>query len=194
MTYQQGGASGPVTWSSITGKPTTVAGLGLSDGVDDADLTAGLATKSDTVHAHDASEVTSGVLAPARLGTGTPTGAKFLRDDGAWETATASPTATTVEVNLGGTAVRTGRFTITDASISGSSKVMCWQAPGPYTGKGTLADEAAMQPVLVTAVVPGSGQAVVHWRTPSSYVYTARGVSHRGLVRGNVKFLYSVFS
>lgn len=49
----------------------------------DAQLTAGLATKSDTGHAHAASEITSGVLAIARLATGTPDGTKFIRDDGA---------------------------------------------------------------------------------------------------------------
>lgn len=215
MTYQQGGASGPVTWSSITGKPTTVAGLGLSDGVDDAALAAGLATKSDTVHTHDASEIVSGVLAPTRLGTGTPSGTKFLRGDGAWETATASPTATTVEVSLSATATWTGKFTITDAAISGTSKVFCWQAPGPYTGKGTLADEAELQPVSVIAVEPAAGSAVVKWQTPPMLVEspvptrgsnaglagtTARNRDYQttatriGKVRGNVKFSYMVLA
>lgn len=35
-------------------------------------------------HAHAATEVTSGVMAPGRLGTGTATAATYLRGDGAW--------------------------------------------------------------------------------------------------------------
>ena len=97
--------------------------------------------------------------------TGTPTGSKFLRDDWSWQPPTASAAATTIEQDLGAAAC-SGKFTITDASISPSSKVLVWQAPGPYTNKGTLADEAAMQPVQVIAVEPGTGSAVVHWQTP----------------------------
>lgn len=127
--------------------------------------------------------------------------------------------ATTVEVNLG-TPKTQGKFTITDVSITATSKVMCWQAPGPYTGKGTLADEAEMQPVQVIAVEPSTGTAVVKWQTPpmlTMRVLTKPGqrrdavgatfdrvinqnIPERfqpirlGKVRGNVKFSYVVFS
>lgn len=67
---------------------------------------------------------------------------------------------------MGGLATR-GKFTITDAGISGTSKVLCCQAPGPYTGKGTQADEAEMAPVRVLAVEPGTGSAVVKWSAQS---------------------------
>lgn len=121
--------------------------------------------------------------------------------------------ATTVEVNLGSSLKFEGRFTITDAAISPSSKVLCWQAPGPYTGKGTRADEAIAQPVSVVAVEPLSGSAVVHWQTPPMVVWVpapqmqqgaatsipkdpqsvVRGNACRlGRVRGNVKFSYMV--
>lgn len=78
--------------------------------------------------------------------------------------------ATTVEPNLGSGAAVSGKFTITDGAISGTSKVLCWQAPGPYTGKGTRADEAQMQPVKVTAVAPAAGTAVVYWEAEGGYV------------------------
>lgn len=129
-----------------------------------------------------------------------------------------SPAATTVEVDLGSTLVTQGKFTITDAAISGTSKVLCWQAPGPYTGKGTRADEAEMQPVQVIAVEPGSGSAVVKWQTPPMTVEldaialrapnfgggtAANSGANRdpqiitkriGKIRGNVKFTYLVLS
>lgn len=123
--------------------------------------------------------------------------------------------ATTVEVDLGTTPVFRGKFTITDAAISASSKVLAWQAPGPYTGKGTRADEAEMQPVQVIAVAPGSGSAVVHWQTPPYTTVVpyskmtggtatqipkdpqsvARGIVRRGgEVQKNVKFSYLVLA
>lgn len=53
-------------WGEVTGKPTTFA---------------------PSAHAHDASDITSGVLAPARLGTGTPSASTVLYGDGAWKAA-----------------------------------------------------------------------------------------------------------
>lgn len=123
--------------------------------------------------------------------------------------------ATTVEVDLGSTPVFRGRFTITDAGISGTSKVLCWQAPGPYTNKGTRADEAEMQPVQVIAVTPAAGSAQVYWQTPPYTATVPRSlmtqgtatqipkdpqaialgfVRRSGRVRKNVKFSYLVLT
>jgi hypothetical protein len=145
----------------------------------------------------------------------------FLRADGVF----AAPpggggggSATTVEVDLGATAKTSGKFTITDASILTTSKVLAWQAPGPYTGKGTRPDEAEMQPVQVIAVEPAAGSAVVKWQTPFAVALDAlrqaaqfpssnaamglKGpqdfmpgpLRHIGKVRGNVKFSYMILS
>jgi len=126
--------------------------------------------------------------------------------------------ATTVEVDLGATLKWSGTFTITDAAITSTSKVLCWQAPGPYTGKGTRADEAQMQPVQVIATFPATGSALVYWQTPPMITQkklpsaggqpasaiipglkdpqsVSRSEATRiGKVRGNVKFSYLVFS
>ncbi len=124
--------------------------------------------------------------------------------------------ATTVEVNLGATANWQGKFTITDAAITAIKKVLISQAPGPYTGKGTLADEAEMDPIWCVAS-PGAGSAVVYWRTmagitmqpqqvrglqPVTGVNTQHGNRNQsisrfapvvlGRVKGNVKFTYMV--
>jgi hypothetical protein len=126
----------------------------------------------------------------------------------------AGASATTTEKDLGSTPTWRGKFTITDATISGTSKVLCWQAPGPYTGKGTRADEAEMQPVSVIAVEPASGSAVVKWETPPMIAESPLATissplgngapsassdrqtraTRLGKVRGNVKFSYVVFS
>jgi hypothetical protein len=98
---------------------------------------------------------------------GYPGGSTFLRADGTFAApAGAPPAATIVEKDLGSTAKTHGNFTISDAGIGASSKVMVWQAPGPYTGKGTQADEADIQPVRVNAVTPSAGSCKVWWETP----------------------------
>jgi hypothetical protein len=118
--------------------------------------------------------------------------------------------ATTVEVNLGTTATWQGRFTITDAAIGTSSKVLVWQAPGPYTGKGTLADEAEMdriscvceplagtarvmwstEPMITSGYALPNGPREVQARTPMLQTFALR----IGKVKGNVKFSYVVFA
>lgn len=116
---------------------------------------------------------------------------------------------------MGTSWVWTGKFTITDAAITGSSKVLCWQAPGPYTGKGTSTDQAQLEPVRVISTVPAAGSAVVYWETPPMVAHPVLtgngkpnvtvstgsmfGPTHPFLahvrinkVRGNIKFTYMV--
>jgi hypothetical protein len=140
--------------------------------------------------------------------TGVTTGRWLKRNP----VATAVISATTIEVNLG-SANFTGKFTITNANISPSSKVLVWQAPGPYTGKGTLADEAELQPVQIVSVTPATGLAVVRWQTPPMVTQVPVIADSRrsiavvgndipliptyvpkriGKVKGNVKFNYLI--
>lgn len=128
--------------------------------------------------------------------------------------------AITVEVDVSAIATWRGKFTITDAAIGVGSKLLVWQAPGPYTGKGTLADEAELQPISIVTVVPALGSALVYWQTPPMLTFnkmpksTVRGrpgatpgvdgnpsdvqaivdgpITRIGKVRGNIKFTYMV--
>lgn len=125
--------------------------------------------------------------------------------------------ATTIETDLGPPKT-SGKFTIVDAAITAAKKVLIWQAPGPYTGKGTLADEAEMDGIDCLAI-PGSGQAVVGWRVrggfrpaiplaegnvdrqaastlapPQDDPQSRNGLAVLGKVKGNFKFSYVVFA
>ena len=64
---------------------TTISAFGKTL-VDDADATTALATLGAAAasHVHAAADITSGLLANARIATGTPDGTKFLRDDQVW--------------------------------------------------------------------------------------------------------------
>lgn len=100
-----------------------------------------------------------------------------------------------METTLGTSATFRGSFTISDAAIGASSKVLCWQAPGPYTGKGTRADEAEMQQVSVISVEPAVGSALVRWQTPPIVVPTpTRGPLRSGRTSGKVRFHYVVYA
>lgn len=95
--------------------------------------------------------------------------------------ATSGVTVYTDEVLLraGNLAKKSGSFTITNVSISPSSVMMVTLAPGPYTGKGTLSDEAQMYPGMTFAAVPGSGSALVHWACAA-------------VAKGNIKVNYII--
>lgn len=159
-------------------------------------------------------------LVPASAGGTT----NFLRADGVF----AAPpggggggSATNVEVSLGSTPARRGRFTITDAAITAAPKIFIAQAPGPYTGKGTRADEAEMDRIEIDAIYPAAGSAVVGWSTgrivpvlpvtsdlaggggksaASMPAVTAADLlsrltaKHVGAAKGNYKFNYQVFA
>jgi len=142
----------------------------------------------------------------------------FLRADGTFAAPpSGSGSATNIEKDLGSVLATQGHFTITDASISPTSKILISQANGPYTGKGTRADEAEMDLISVIAY-PGTGSARVYWKVqgyvssvperwsrtdrlsitlasannPADDFRTRNFARQIGLVRGNVKFNYMV--
>lgn len=88
-------------------------------------------------------------------------------------------TFTTTEVNVGTTPRRNGYFTITTTGLTSGKSVLIQQAVGPYTGKGTLADEAEMDGLTVSASTTSTTTIKAYWTSASP-------------VRGNFKFNYLV--
>lgn len=85
-----------------------------------------------------------------------------------------------VEVNLCSLPQRSGHFDITGLTgLTAGKPVMIQQAVGPYTGKGSLADEAEMDQVLVSASVLSATTVRAYWVST-------------GFVIGNFKFNYMV--
>ena len=124
-----GGGSGTVTSVAVanttgiswTGSPVTTSGT-LTPTLS-ANLQAwhALATsaKADASHTHAASDIVSGTIATARLGSGTANSTTYLRGDGTWATP------------AGG-----GGGSVTSVDISGGTGISA--SGGPITGSGTL--------------------------------------------------------
>lgn len=83
------------------------------------------------------------------------------------------------EVNLGAVARRSGKFTIAGVALTIGKPVVISQAVGPYTGKGTLADEAEMDEVQVTGSVTSATVITCYWASQYRVV-------------GNFKFNYLI--
>jgi len=66
---------------------------------------------------HDASKITSGTMATARLGSGTANSTTFLRGDNTWQTVSATPAGsnTQIQYNASGAFAGSANFTWTDA-------------------------------------------------------------------------------
>lgn len=91
----------------------------------------------------------------------------------------AQGTLTTVEIDLGVTPAYSGKFTIAGTGLTTGKPVSIQQAIGPYTNKGTLADEAEMDQLQLAAGVTSATVIDVYWTS----VYK---------VAGNFKFNYQV--
>jgi hypothetical protein len=85
-----------------------------------------------------------------------------------------------VEKNIGSVPKLAGRFTVTGLSgLTIGKPVIISQAVGPYTGKGTRADEAEMDGLIVKAAVTAADTITAYWNSAT-------------FVKGNFKFNYLV--
>ena len=159
----------------------TTTALGVVELATDGESAANVAVQGNDARMSNARTPTAHDIITAH--NGFPGGTtNFLRADG---TFAAPPggggglTLTPVEVNLGTAERRAGRFTITGAGLTAGKPVLIQQAVGPYTGKGTRADEAEMDQLVLSAAVLNTTTIEAFWN------------SHHK-VRGNMKFNYAV--
>ena len=83
-------ASSTVVSDATTSTKGIVQLAGDLGGTASAPTVPGLAGKANTVHTHAATDIASGTVATARLGSGTADNTKFLRGDSTWATPAAS--------------------------------------------------------------------------------------------------------
>lgn len=89
----------------------------------------------------------------------------------------AAPTIPSVEVDLGSTPRRSGKFSISTTGLTANKPVFVMQGNGPYTGKGTLADEAEMDGLIVSGRATSTTNIDCYWKSGT-------------MVKGNFKFNY----
>lgn len=89
----------------------------------------------------------------------------------------AAPTISTAEVDLGSVPRRSGSFSISTTGLTANKPVFVMQGNGPYTGKGTLADEAEMDGLIVSGRATSTTNIDCYWKSST-------------MVKGNFKFNY----
>jgi len=131
--------SGTSKWINSPVDKTRV-GLGNVDNTSDANKPVSTATqtalngKANTSHTHAATDITSGTIASARLGSGTADTTTFLRGDGSWATPAGGSTS----------GVSLGQYTKVVAASGESAAV---KAAADYVCDGT-ADEVEINAAL----------------------------------------------
>lgn len=111
---------------------------------------------------------TSGTVPPAQLGTGAPTGSKYLRDDGTWQVPPGGGGATAVKLTTVTLPNNTldHEQTITDAEVSATSRITIWVAPHDDTDEN--GPEALDVIALYARPAAGSFVATLSLRTKAA--------------------------
>lgn len=167
-----------ITWSYNDGSNTLTPTVTITQYTDEMAQDAvgsGLAAGSFvTITYNDGANT----FTPDLSATGTPSSSKFLRGDNTWAVPASGITITEAEVDFGSTEVPDAKFTITDATVSTSSKIFV-EVAGKSPSDSRDLDEIIAEQYQMTAV-PGSG---------SFDLYMA---PKEGSTNGKVKIWYTV--
>lgn len=133
-----------------------------------AALTSGLAGKAATVHQHAAADVTSGIFAAARLGSGTANSSTILFGDGVWRSAPSGTIAAMTDATV--TSPTTGQVlrynagtskwvnaTLTTADVSGLDAALGDKAPTVHTHTKSQITDFAHSHLIADLPVAASG-------------------------------------
>lgn len=104
--------------NATSGTPGLVQLAGDLSGTATAPTVPGLAGKANTAHTHAASDIASGTIASARLGSGTANATTYLRGDGTWATVAGGGDPT-----MGGDLTGTASNAQLAASVVGSTEL-----------------------------------------------------------------------
>jgi hypothetical protein len=136
---------------------STTAGRALLTGADAAAqrTSLGLAA-SATTDTTNASNITSGTLAPARMGSGTPSASNYLRGDGSWQTVSAGVSGSTGSTDnsvlrsdgTGGSTLQDSAFIIADNATA---------SPNNTVNHASIQATGGTTNVSVSVVPKGSG-------------------------------------
>jgi hypothetical protein len=139
------------TFASLTLRPTTIGGYGITDFNSLGDARWAL-----LAHVHAGTDITTGLIAPARLGSGSGGATKFLREDQSFQALPGAAVAIkTAEVDFGARAVREGKFLVADATVAAAQKIIAWQSGEAATGRD--ADEHEFASFIVVPSLPVAG-------------------------------------
>lgn len=167
-------ASHNQAWSTITSTPTTLGGYGITDAVGSSDsrltdsrtptahktshatggsdaLSAADIGAASATHAHSASDITSGTIDAARLGSGTASSSTYLRGDGQWATPSGgSGNPTVVALSYSSTLATdasagsifdvtlTGNVTLSNPTNPTNGQTLRWRVKQDATGGRTV--------------------------------------------------------
>jgi hypothetical protein len=118
------------SWAEITSKPSTFTPSAHSHAIGDVTgLQAALDGKAAASHSHDASQITTGTVAAARLGSGSSITTKFLRGDNTWQDVPAGGDYTQAAIH--GAAAKTtpaddDTTALIDSAASNALKKLSW--------------------------------------------------------------------
>ncbi len=151
--YQISATSGAVISDATSTTKGIVQLAGDLGGTAAAPTVPGLAGKANTVHTHTATDITTGILVPARLGTGTANSTTYLRGDGSWATPSGSGGGRVAVAQSANYTANPGDFVIGNAAAAAFTVTL----PTPTNGAQVSVKkiDSSVNGILVQ---PASGQ------------------------------------